>query len=147
MKKILLLAVVLMTANALSNDQHTVIPIGVAVAQGDVQADAQLAEAFAKHISHQQVTGQGVVAKLFPDDNEGSRHQRFILKLGSGQTLLMAHNIDIAPRIDALREGDVVLFQGEYEWNEKGGVVHWTHHTPSGAHPNGWLEHQGKKYQ
>lgn len=147
MKKILLLTVVLMAANALSNDQHSVLPINLAVAQGDVQADAQLADAFAKHVSHVQVAGQGVVVKLFSDDNDGSRHQRFILKLSSGQTLLIAHNIDIAPRIDTLHEGDVVLFEGEYEWNEKGGVVHWTHHTPSGTHPNGWLEHQGKKYQ
>ncbi|MCJ7592821.1 MAG: DUF3465 domain-containing protein [Woeseiaceae bacterium] len=31
----------------------------------------------------QQVSGTGTVSRILPDDNEGSRHQRFILRLGS----------------------------------------------------------------
>jgi hypothetical protein len=85
--------------------------------------------------------------KLLPDDNIGSRHQKFIIKLSSGQTLLMAHNIDLAHRIGSLREGDSVQFYGEYEWNNKGGVIHWTHRDPSGSHVAGWLQHQGKRYE
>ena len=69
------------------------------------------------------------------------------MKLDSGQTLLVAHNIDLAPRIDALEEGDTVAFKGQYEWNEKGGVVHWTHHDPDGRHPWGSLEHKGELYR
>jgi Protein of unknown function (DUF3465). len=49
-----------------------------------------------------------------PDDEQGSRHQRFILRLASGRTLLVAHNIDLAPRIDGLQVGDQVAFSGEY---------------------------------
>ena len=37
--------------------------------------------------------------ETLPDDNKGTRHQRFILKLSSGQTLLVAHNIDLADKI------------------------------------------------
>ncbi len=81
------------------------------------------------------------------DDNDGSRHQRFILRLGSGQSLLIAHNIDIAPRVATLRTGDTVSFYGEYEWNDKGGVIHWTHRDPQGQHAAGWLEHNGQRYQ
>ncbi len=94
-----------------------------------------------------QVAGDGVVSALLSDDNKGSRHQRFILRLASGQTVLVAHNIDLAPRIDALHQGDTVAFNGVYEWNDKGGVVHWTHHDPAGRHTPGWLRHGGQTYQ
>ena len=85
--------------------------------------------------------------KVLPDDNKGSRHQRFILKLDSGQTLLIAHNIDLANKISPLRRGDQVEFNGEYEWTAEGGVVHWTHHDPNGRHVDGWLRHNGQVYQ
>lgn len=94
-----------------------------------------------------QVRGEGVVVRLLSDDNKGSRHQRFILELPSGHTLLIAHNIDLAPRIDTLKKGDRVEFFGEYEWNERGGVIHWTHHDPKGRHVGGWLKHDGRVYQ
>jgi hypothetical protein len=97
--------------------------------------------------SGQQVMATGRVVRVLSDDNEGSRHQRFILELGSGQTLLVAHNIDLAPRIPMLDTGDTVRFFGEYEENSRGGVIHWTHHDPRGRHPDGWLEHRGKRYQ
>jgi Protein of unknown function (DUF3465) len=93
------------------------------------------------------VQGEGVVVKVLSDDNKGSRHQKFILELSSGQTILVAHNIDLAPRISSISPGDTVAFNGEYEWNEKGGVVHWTHHDPDGRHEGGWLKSTGKTYQ
>ncbi|MGB9670189.1 MAG: DUF3465 domain-containing protein [Halothiobacillaceae bacterium] len=93
------------------------------------------------------VEGRGTVEKLLSDDLEGHRHQRFILRLASGQILLVAHNIDFAPRIHGLAVGDEVAFFGQYEWNPKGGVIHWTHHDPAGRHPAGWLRHQGQIYQ
>ena len=77
--------------------------------------------------------GSGTVLRVLADDNSGSRHQRFILRLDSGQTVMVAHNIDLAPRIASLRAGDRVGFSGEYEWNAQGGVIHWTHHDPAGA--------------
>lgn len=94
-----------------------------------------------------QVTGSGTVIRILSDDNEGSRHQRFILELSSGQTLLIAHNIDLAPRVAMLSTGDTVRFYGEYEAGSRGGVIHWTHHDPRGRHVTGWLEHRGRRYQ
>jgi hypothetical protein len=92
-------------------------------------------------------SGSGEVIRLLPDDNKGSRHQRFIIKLSSGQTLLIAHNIDIAPRVENLNIGDTVSFFGQYEANDKGGVIHWTHRDPKGQHMAGWLNHKRKMYQ
>lgn len=111
------------------------------------QDDQQIARAYANRQSDLQVRGEGIVRRILPDDTRGRRHQKFILELASGQTLLVAHNIDIAPRIEGLREGDTVAFYGEYEWNKKGGVIHWTHHDPDGRHADGWLQHNGITYQ
>ena len=112
-----------------------------------VQDDHQIAQAYANRQSNLQVRGEGIVRRILSDDTQGRRHQRFILELASGQTLLIAHNIDIAPRIEGLREGDTVAFYGEYEWNDRGGVIHWTHHDPDGRHADGWLRHNGVNYQ
>lgn len=109
--------------------------------------DAVLQQAYESRQSDIQVQGDGQVIRILPDDNDGSRHQRFILRLDSNQTLLIAHNIDLAPRITALAVGDTVAFFGEYEWNSQGGVLHWTHHDPNGRHADGWLKHQGRTYQ
>jgi len=109
--------------------------------------DAVLVQAFEAKQSNLQVKGAGRVLRVLADDNEGSRHQRFTVKLSSGLTLLVAHNIDLAPRIPALEAGDSVEFFGEYEWNSKGGVIHWTHHDPRGVHVAGWLKHQGRTYK
>lgn len=111
------------------------------------ESDEVFRIAFEQHTRNLPVEGAGVVKQILPDDNEGSRHQRFILELGSGQTLLIAHNIDVAPQISGLREGDRVEFRGDYEWNPDGGVIHWTHHDPGRRHPGGWLIHKGKTYQ
>lgn len=111
---------------------------------GDAQA---IAAAFAEQRSGVQVAGEGRVIKLLKDDNDGSRHQRFLLKMAGGQTLLVAHNIDLAPRLDPLSAGDTVAFYGEYAWNAQGGVIHWTHHDPQGRHVAGWLRANGKTVQ
>ncbi len=126
--------------------QLTTTPASQAQAVPSGKAD-DLRTAFAEQKSGTQVTGEGVVTKLLADDTEGSRHQRFILTLSSGQTLLVAHNIDLAPRLDSLKSGDSVAFNGVYEWNAKGGVIHWTHRDPSGRHQAGWLKHAGQTYQ
>lgn len=112
-----------------------------------VDANDALESAFQNRQSGVQVTGEGIVTRVLDDDSDGSRHQRFILRLASGQTLLVAHNIDLAPRIASLSPGDTVAFNGEYEWNERGGLIHWTHRDPNGQHEAGWLKHNGETYQ
>ncbi|MGZ8250913.1 MAG: DUF3465 domain-containing protein [Methylophilaceae bacterium] len=106
-----------------------------------------ISEAFQSRNSNVLVEATGRVVKVLADDNQGSRHQRFIVKLDNGITVLIAHNIDLASRIDSLKAGDEVAFKGEYAWNAKGGLVHWTHHDPQGQHVAGWLRHNGQTYQ
>ncbi len=112
-----------------------------------MQTDSAYSDRIGPEASDTQVQGAGIVSRILPDDNQGSRHQRFILHLKSGQTLLVAHNIDLAPRVDNLKKGDVVEYSGEYKWNPEGGLVHWTHRDPTGRHVAGWLKHQGRIFQ
>lgn len=91
------------------------------------------------------IEDHGVVVRIYPDDNEGSRHQRFVIRLNTGQTLLIVHNIDLVERVPIMLE-DSIEFRGEYEFNEKGGLVHWTHHDPVGEREGGWITHAGVVY-
>jgi hypothetical protein len=149
MKKLLFIVAVVIAVAWYQSSHHQAsqhAPSGSISERHASGGDAIVAEAYANHLSNLQVSGEGIVVKLLADDNEGSRHQRFILELSSGHTLLIAHNIDIAPKIGGLRPGDSVQFCGEYEWNPKGGVIHWTHRDPNGAHPAGWLICHGQTY-
>ncbi len=87
----------------------------------------------------------GQVTRLLSDDDDGSRHQRFILDVGDGHTVLVAHNIDLAERIP-VSVGDILTLRGRYEWNARGGVMHWTHHDPQGREPGGWVRRNGVLY-
>ena len=108
--------------------------------------DEELAHLFETQQHDVYVTGVGFVERILSDDTQGDRHQRFILRLASGQTLLVTHNIDIAPRVESLTVGDEVHFAGIYEYNNEGGVIHWTHHDPDGTHRGGFLRVGGKEY-
>lgn len=143
MRKIAIVIVVGVLAYSFLQDQGISLPW----TSSPTGADIILKDTYANRQSDVQVEGSGTVVKTLSDDLDGSRHQRFILKLDSGQTVLISHNIDLAPGIDGLEAGDTVQFFGEYEWNAKGGVIHWTHDDPNGRHVGGWLKHRGKTYQ
>lgn len=104
-------------------------------------------DAFERKRSNVVIECQFEVFKLLPDDNVGDRHQKMLLQLpGKSQTVLLAHNIDLASRVPA-QVGDLLTVRGEYEYNDKGGVVHWTHHDPRGKHPAGWIDCRGERYE
>jgi hypothetical protein len=86
------------------------------------------------------------VARLLPDDTEGLPHQRFLLRLANGSTVLVAHDTKYAPHVP-IQEGDRVSVKGEYIWNARGGVVHWTHHSDTFRHESGFIESGGKRYE
>ena len=145
---ILLLSLCIVACSSASNTA-TVAEVEQ-VEQGQVAAQSDnsaVIQAYKNKKSDIFVEGSGVVKKLLADDNKGSRHQKFLVSVSAEQTLLFAHNIDLAPRIDTIQVGDSVQFRGEYVYNPKGGVVHWTHKDPQGKIEGGWIQHNGQKYE
>ncbi len=88
----------------------------------------------------------GFVTRLLSDDNDGSRHQRFVIDVGGGWSLLIAHNIDLAERVP-VSLGDRVFIRGMYEWNDLGGLVHWTPHDPLGEEVGGYVRYRRRVYK
>ena len=103
--------------------------------------------AFTRRVSDIVVEAAGRVVRVLRDDLVGDRHQRWIVKLESGHTVLIAHNIDVAPRVENVKTGDSLRFKGEYEWGGQGGIVHWTHRDGRRRHASGFIEHGGRLYQ
>ena len=115
-------------------------------------------EAFKERKSKVPLTVEGVVVRILSDDHEGIHHQRFIIKTESGQTVLVAHNIERAYRAP-IKYDDKVEVHGTYEWNSYGGIIHNTHHDDrkecekekdgkmlcGPKHDDGWIVFVGKK--
>jgi hypothetical protein len=110
------------------------------------QGEMQVLQAQQARMRKVEVTIDAPVLKLLPDDTQGLPHQRFLLKLSNGSTVLVAHDTAMAPRVP-LQAGDMVRIHGEYIWNERGGVIHWTHHSDTPRHEGGWILFNGQVYQ
>ncbi|MCP5182013.1 MAG: DUF3465 domain-containing protein [Pseudomonadales bacterium] len=106
-----------------------------------------VAHAYAAKARDIFLTVDATVDKLLRDDDNGDRHQRFLIRSPDGIRVLVAHNIDIAPRVPDLEAGQPIRLRGEYIWNDKGGILHWTHHAPRGDHAEGWIEYGGRRYR
>ena len=148
MKNLLFLVFILSLLVACKQSSPNVAAVGDAQISIEANIDnSALIDAFKHKKSDIFIEGAGVVKKLLADDNKGSHHQKFLLTISPTQTLLFAHNIDLAPRVENLQIGDSVTFRGEYVYNPKGGVMHWTHHDPQGGNMVGWIKHNGKVYE
>lgn len=134
----LVLGVFLVLALAAVFGQFWPVSAPEPAAPGASTDETTIARLFAEHRSGELVEVEGVVERILPDDRAGSPHQRFVVRLANGMTLLVAHNIALAARVD-VEPGDPVRLRGEYAWNPQGGVIHWTHPDPNGTHPPGWI--------
>jgi len=108
--------------------------------------DRKLIDSFTQQRSKVWMEVDMEVTRLLPDDNEGSRHQKFIAESRSSHSVLVSHNIDLADRVPVSR-GDIITLRGRYEWTDRGGVLHWTHHDPSGKKEGGWIKLDGQTYR
>ena len=105
-----------------------------------------MSQGFEKSDDGSWIEVTGFVNRLLSDDSDGSRHQRFVIDIGDRRTLLIAHNIDLANRVP-LGMGDRVYVRGLYEWNDLGGLVHWTHKDPLGVEDGGYVRYRTRTYQ
>lgn len=121
------------------------VPAAVPPTAAAPAADPVL-QAFRSHRTNVDVETSARVIRVLKDDNQGSRHERFLIRVADTLTVLVAHNIDVAPRIPLLA-GDSVQVRGEYIWDDRGGVIHWTHRDARGRRDRGWVRHEGKVYQ
>lgn len=101
---------------------------------------------FGKRDTGSWIEVKGFVTRLLSDDHDDSRHQRFVIDIGSRVTLLIAHNIDLAKRVP-IGMGDRVQVRGMFEWNDLGGLVHWTHHDPLGIEDGGYVRYRRRDYR
>ena len=108
--------------------------------------ESALAQAIREKRSKVWVEGEALIVHLLKDDRDPPRHQRCLADVLGNHTIKISHNIDLAPRVP-WRKGQTVRFRGRFEWNDKGGVVHWTHHDPKGRKEGGWLEVAGQRYR
>lgn len=104
-----------------------------------------IAQGYDKAADGSWIEDSGFVVRLLSDDDDDSRHQRFVVQLPGPRTLLVANNLDISSRVP-VGMGDRVRFRGLFEWNDRGGLVHWTHHDPRGELEGGWIRYRGEVY-
>lgn len=113
----------------------------------DMRGESAIMNAFRAKRSDVQVNYTGPVVHVLPYDNVGTPHQNWLMELSNGHTIKVSHNTALAPKLPGLKKGDRVTVYGEYEYNDKGGVIHWTHHDPGRRHIGGFIRYNGKKYE
>ena len=99
-----------------------------------------------QHLKHVEVLVNAKVYKILKYDTRGLPHERFLIKLDNNTTILIAHDIKMAPCVP-LKDNMPVTIKGEYIWNSLGGVIHWTHHTDTPFHVGGYIIYNGIKYE
>ncbi len=108
--------------------------------------ETEVAAAQNNRASHVQVTCTLPVKRMLRPDDKGEKHEKFLLQLSNGSTILVAHNVSRAPSVP-VEAGDIVTVHGEYIWNNKGGVIHWTHASDTPRHEGGYIDFKGQRYQ
>ena len=99
------------------------------------------------HLDKVEVTGVVAVKEVLPDDTHGYQHQKFLVELSNGSTVMVANDLTYGTRAP-VEPGERITIHGEYIWNPHGGVIHWTHRADSGSrHEGGWIEVAGKRYE
>jgi hypothetical protein len=77
--------------------------------------------------------------------SSSGEHEAFAFDAsGSSVPVMVEDNVSIAGVVP-LRAGATISLLGQYECDD--GVMHWTHHDPSGRHRPGYIEADSRVYQ
>ncbi len=120
-----------------------------AASAGD-DANGAVYKAWATHASRIEVTATGSVARILGTRvGPSGPHEGFLLHLrgsaGRGLTVRVEDNVDLTGPIP-LAEGQSVEVRGEYIYDARGGLIHYTHADPRGRHLPGYVRANGKFY-
>ncbi|QOC22685.1 DUF3465 domain-containing protein [Wenzhouxiangella sp. AB-CW3] len=133
----------------------TVVLVGLLVALGgtgcggeDLPDNARLVAAFDEGRTGIWVSGHGTVTQVLADESLaiGLPRQRFNVQIADSLSVIVYHSSSEGRRVPAQR-GDMVAFQGRYEWNARGGEVTRTHADHAQAGGGGWIRHEGQTYK
>lgn len=121
--------------------------VGVSGCGGDGLPDnARLLEIFESGQTGVWVKGHGTVSQVLSDNSVGGQpRQRFMVQIEDSLRVQVRHQVVNSPRVPAER-GDVIAFQGRYEWNASGGLISLTHQDPAQPGGGGWVSHRGTRY-
>lgn len=129
-------------ANQGASVGQTIGPAGVPFAVDD----GQIIQAQSQQARKVELTVTAPIKKLLREEDYREPHQRFLLILSNGTTVLVANDLKYGT-FAPVQEGNVVRIHGEYIWNEKGGVLHWTHKSDEPNHESGYIDFNGMRYQ
>ncbi len=109
--------------------------------------NARLLSAFEEGRTGVWVSGHGTIAQVLADETGiGFPRQRFNVRVEGQLIVLVTHLLTDSGRVPAQR-GDVIAFQGRYDFNASGGTVSHTHRDESQPGSGGWIRHDGVTYQ
>jgi hypothetical protein len=129
-----------------AQQQPEMRPAVAPAAKNLAQDDNEVIAAQSNRLIKVEVTVTAPIKKMLPEDDVGLPHEKFLILLSNGSTVLIAHDIKYAPVVP-VQAGDMVRIHGEYIWNAKGGLIHWTHHSDTPRHESGWIEFDGQRYE
>jgi Protein of unknown function (DUF3465) len=107
-------------------------------------------QSWAQQRSNVEVTASGSVAKVLGTRRGPSGvHTGFLLHLrgaeGRGLTVRVEDNVDLTGPIP-IRAGDDVEVRGEYIYDPRGGLIHYTHRDPRGRRAGGYVRIGNRMY-
>lgn len=122
------------------------VTLGVVGCGGDELPDNErLLGAFENGRTGLWVSGHGTVSQVLSDEMLGLPRQRIMVQIDDSLRVMVQHLVMGSMRVPVER-GDVIAFQGRYEFNGNGGTVSLTHSDPEQPGGGGWIRHKGITY-